>query len=71
MMPIFANLMTFDNPIALIILALVVVLLFGTSKLATFGKSLGDGLREFKKATREDEEPKKIEPVEPPVNKEG
>ena len=34
-----------------LIIAGVVVLLFGGSKIAGFGKSLGDGIKEFKKAT--------------------
>jgi sec-independent protein translocase protein TatA len=39
------------------IIAVVVLVLFGGSKLATLGKSLGEGIREFKKATKEDEGP--------------
>ena len=52
--PIFANLLAFDNPIALAIIAAVVVLLFGGNKLAGFGKSLGEGLKEFKKAVKDE-----------------
>ena len=39
------------------IIAGVVILLFGGSKLAGLGKSLGEGIKEFKKATREDDDP--------------
>jgi len=60
--PIIANLFSFDNPINIIIIAGVIVLLFGGQKLSGFGKSLGEGLREFKKATREDDEVKKDDP---------
>ena len=56
----FANLFGIGNPTEVMIIAGVVILLFGGSKIAGFGKSLGDGMKEFKKATREmqDEEPK-------------
>ena len=37
------------------------LLLFGPSKFATLGKSLGDGLRNFKSAMKEGEEQKKEE----------
>lgn len=43
-------------PSDIAIVAVVVLVLFGGSKIATMGKSLGEGIREFKKATR-DEEP--------------
>ena len=46
----------FGAPQDLVIIALVVLVLFGGSKLAGFGKSMGEGIREFKKATRDDEE---------------
>ena len=42
------------NPVEWAIIAGVVVLLFGGSKLAGFGKSLGEGIKEFKKATTDD-----------------
>ncbi len=42
------------NPMEWAIIAGVVVLLFGGSKLSGFGKSLGEGIKEFKKATTED-----------------
>jgi len=62
--PIIGNLFDFGNPMDVGIIAVVVVLLFGGSKLAGFGKSLGEGLREFKKAVKETaEEPAKPEEV--------
>ena len=39
----------------------IALLLFGPSKFATLGKSLGDGLRNFKSAMKEGEEQKKEE----------
>lgn len=46
----------FGAPQDLVIIAVVVLILFGGSKLAGFGKSMGEGIKEFKKATRDDEE---------------
>ena len=40
----------------LIIIALIVLLLFGSSKLGDLGGSVGRGLREFRQATKEDDE---------------
>ena len=45
------------GPQDLVIVAVVVLLLFGGSKLAGFGKSLGEGIKEFKKATKDEDEP--------------
>lgn len=45
----------FGNPTEIAIIAGVVILLFGGSKLAGFGKSMGQGIKEFKKATADDE----------------
>ena len=39
----------------LIIVAIIVLLLFGPGKAADLGGSLGKSIREFRKATREDE----------------
>jgi sec-independent protein translocase protein TatA len=39
----------------------IALLLFGPSKFANLGKSLGDGLRNFKSAMKEGEEEKKDE----------
>ncbi len=44
----------------LIIILFVIVLLFGAKKLPELAKGMGNGIREFKKATR-DEEPAKKE----------
>jgi|GEM_PF-827535 len=45
----------FGAPQDMVIIAVVVLLLFGGSKLSGFGKSLGEGIKEFKKATTDDE----------------
>lgn len=47
----------FGNPVEIAIIAGVVVLLFGTTKLAGLGKSLGEGIKEFKKATKDEDDP--------------
>ena len=39
----------------LLIIAVIVLLLFGPGKAADIGASLGKGIREFRKATHEDE----------------
>ncbi len=39
----------------------IFLLLFGTSKFASLGKGLGEGIRNFKAAMKEGEEPKKEE----------
>jgi sec-independent protein translocase protein TatA len=46
----------FGGPWDIAIVAGVVVLLFGGSKLAGFGKHLGDGIKEFKNATQDDDQ---------------
>ena len=53
-----------------LIFAIVVVLLFGTSKLKNLGKDVGGAIKDFKKSVREeDQSPKLIEhqPVETDV----
>ncbi len=45
----------FGGPQDMVIIAVVVLLLFGGSKLAGFGKSLGEGIKEFKKATTDED----------------
>lgn len=41
----------------LLILFVIVMIIFGPSKLAGLGKSLGEGIRGFKSAVRDPEEP--------------
>ena len=47
----------FGGPWDVAIVAGLVLILFGTTKLAGLGKSLGEGIKEFKKATTDDETP--------------
>ena len=44
-----------------LIFAIVVLLLFGTSKLKNLGKDVGGAIKDFKNSVREDDEPKLIE----------
>lgn len=47
----------------LLIVAAIILLLFGASRLTEVGSSLGKGIREFRKAVREDDEPKGAGPA--------
>ncbi|MCL5290915.1 MAG: twin-arginine translocase TatA/TatE family subunit [Actinobacteria bacterium] len=47
------------NPVHLLIILAIVLLIFGPSKLPQLGKSIGDTIKEFKKASSN--EPEKIE----------
>ena len=49
----------------LIIIAVIVLLLFGPGKVADLGGSLGRSIREFRKATRDDEAVSTPAPVSP------
>lgn len=69
------------GPTELIVILIILLVLFGGSKLPSLAKGLGQSVKEFKKATKEAEaddeqpkttttvvttaEPKKIEPVKP------
>jgi len=46
----------------------VALLLFGGTRIASIGKGLGDGIKNFKKGLKEDEdEPKRLEGADPVV----
>ncbi len=47
------------GPLELILILVVVILIFGASKLPQLGKGIGEGIREFRKSTKDDAEPKK------------
>lgn len=51
----------------LVIIAVIVLLLFGPGKAADIGGSLGRSIREFRKATKEDEEPSATAPPRAPA----
>jgi sec-independent protein translocase protein TatA len=43
-----------------LVVGLVVLLLFGGRRIGDLGRGLGDGLRNFKKGLREEDEPKAL-----------
>ena len=52
----------FSSPMHLILIILVIVLLFGGRKIPELMKGIGEGIREFKKASALNNEPEKKEP---------
>jgi len=50
-------------PIPFLILVLIIVLLFGAKRLPDLAKGVGEGLREFKKAIRDEDSAAKSEPL--------
>ena len=48
------------GPTELIIILFVVILLFGAKKLPDLARGLGEGIREFKNATKGQKEPDKL-----------
>ena len=64
---VLSILLGFVGPWQIVIILLVVVLLFGGRKIPELMKGIGQGMKEFKKATKDDkksneeEEDKKIE----------
>ncbi|BAM33363.1 twin-arginine translocase TatA/TatE family subunit [Helicobacter cinaedi] len=48
--------MTPPSPTQLIIILLIVLLLFGAKKIPELAKGLGSGIKNFKKAVKEDDE---------------
>ena len=51
----------FSSQMHLILILLVVVLLFGGKKIPELMKGVGEGMKEFKKASRLNDEPEKKE----------
>ena len=52
------------SPFHWLLVIVIALLLFGPSKLSSLGKGLGEGIRNFKSALKEGEEPKKDEKAE-------
>ena len=52
----------FSSPMHLILIILIIVLLFGGRKIPELMKGIGQGVREFKKASELNDEPEKKEP---------
>jgi sec-independent protein translocase protein TatA len=52
------------GPTELILILLIVIIIFGARKLPDLGKSIGEGIKNFKKSmnTKEDDTTKKPEP---------
>lgn len=48
------------GPFELLIILAVVIIIFGVGRLPEVGGAIGKGIREFRKASKEDEEPKQI-----------
>lgn len=53
------------GPTELLLIVLIILLLFGASKLADIGSSLGRGIREFRKAVQEEDKPAAEQPDKP------
>ncbi len=49
------------GPASIVLIVVVVLLLFGGRKIPELMRGLGSGIKEFKDATKEDEDPNKIE----------
>ena len=57
------------GPTELLLILLIVIIIFGARKLPDLGKSLGDGIKNFKKSMNtKDEDDKPSKKNEPPVN---
>lgn len=52
----------------LIVIFLIVVVLFGASRIPQIGKGLGEGIRNFKKGLKGDEGPERLEEHNEPRN---
>jgi sec-independent protein translocase protein TatA len=51
------------QPLHILLIVAIALLVFGTSKFSALGKGLGEGIRNFKAAMKDGEEPKKEEKV--------
>lgn len=56
---------------ALLLILLIVILLFGTRKLGNIGSDLGNALKGFRKAVRDDSSEKETEAVSEKTLKDG
>ena len=60
------------GPLEIVLIAGIVLLLFGAGRIADFGKGLGEGIRNFKKGLRdEDEAPPKLPEKSGPNDQDG
>ena len=58
------------GPTELLLTLLIMIIIFGSRKLPELGKSVGEGIKNFKKSmkTGEEDNPKSKQNSEPPVN---
>ena len=57
------------GPTELLLILLIVIIIFGARKLPDLGKSLGDGIKNFKKSmSTKDEDDKTSKKNDPPTN---
>jgi sec-independent protein translocase protein TatA len=55
------------QPLHLLVIVGIALLIFGPSKLAGLGKGLGEGIRNFKSAIKEDKDKEAPKPPETPA----
>ncbi len=60
--------MGLDNPLHILIIAIVLILIFGAKRVPQIGRSAGKGLREFKSAVAMDEITSAAQTVREPLN---
>ena len=53
------------RPMHLLLIVIIALLFFGPSKLAGLGKGLGDAIKNFKGAIKEDDKPADPKPTDP------
>jgi sec-independent protein translocase protein TatA len=51
----------------ILLIGLVIMIFFGSKKIPEIAQGLGKGIREFKKAAREIDEPEEPSPKQPPA----
>jgi sec-independent protein translocase protein TatA len=56
------------GPTELILILLIVIIIFGARKLPDLGKSIGEGIKNFKKSMNTKDEPDSTKKPEPPAN---
>ncbi len=48
--------MSMPGPLEIVVILMVVLLLFGAKRLPEIGKALGEGIREFKKSMKDNQD---------------
>jgi sec-independent protein translocase protein TatA len=56
------------GPTELILILLIVIIIFGARKLPDLGKSIGEGIKNFKKSMSTKDEPDSTKKPEPPAS---